>query len=59
MVPAVLLAIVVASSPARAQMSVDQAVVTFDTYVSQYNIITGQDTTLTGTHTDGAVATSR
>lgn len=42
---------------ASAQMSVEQAVVTFETQINQFNVLTGQNMILTNTHTDGAIAT--
>lgn len=41
---------------ARAQMSVAEAVVTFDSLVRDYNVITSGNLNLTNTHTDGGVA---
>lgn len=41
---------------ARAQMSVEEAVVSFDKLTRNYNIITSGNLTLNQTHTDGAVA---
>jgi choice-of-anchor A domain-containing protein len=41
---------------ARAQMSVEEAVVTFDTLVRDYNVITSGNLTLNNTHTDGGIA---
>ncbi len=41
-----------------AQISIEQAVVAFDTHVNHFNVLTAQNLTLSNTHTDGAIATA-
>jgi choice-of-anchor A domain-containing protein len=55
-VAAAALLAVLGLGEARAQMSVEEAVVTFDTLVRDYNVITSGNLTLNNTHTDGGIA---
>jgi choice-of-anchor A domain-containing protein len=57
--PYILLAVLVTAfgqGESRAQTSVEESVVTFDTLVRDYNVITSGNLTLNNTHTDGGIA---